>query len=479
MIDPISQQHSDGHAPIDSSPQSVNLPIDESYSLAAARGPQIEFGPRDALASQLGLTETAQLGSVSNVTLESSLGPILVRPQVSVEYPATVVQALAELYQEYNEAFTVLVDQNTEWPTDYQYNKTPAGGPLNHFVQIDMAGLPAGFLEHAATMDVSDVKEVLRGTIFEIENSLAMYQLLEQIFVAEGEVSLFKAEFREALDNLRLRHGKPIALLAVTDEKYDAMKTSEFGVPLDQELDAADVRRLSGFDRMFSPQEFLEHLESNDGKSDYLLYARTSTPVSKLRKPDTEVVVPLLQDPAIREVIKANSITHNIDNPAWEQGDTRTINDTKRYLPTMGMGFEVTSHEQLQSPEFKQYLTAQGLDPETTMIRAKPLVESYGCYGHISGEAGKQSFATELRKNIAKRGPYILQPEKETPVVTDSETGQSFKYIDRNFFTTDGTDIRFMGGFRCMAAVESTEARNGRLHGNKDTQWVKITPEPQ
>jgi hypothetical protein len=125
----------------------------------------------------------------------------------------------------------------------------------------------------------------------------------------------------------------------------------------------------------------------------------------------------------------------------------------------------------------RQKLAELSVELGTTALRAKPLIESYGCYGHVSGDSTQGKYAKELHTGLEKRGPYIVQPEKETPTVIDTETGAAFKYIDRNFFTTDGKTLRFMTGYRCLSPIDSEEAKKGRLHGNKSTRWVKIAPE--
>lgn len=81
--------------------------------------------------------------------------------------------------------------------------------------------------------------------------------------------------------------------------------------------------RLSGFDAFWGPQQFLDHLG----------------------------------DKNLRRIIKANSLTFNIDNPEWGVGDPRRINDTKRYLPAVGTAFEI--HERVFTSTFEQHLRAK------------------------------------------------------------------------------------------------------------------------
>lgn len=460
--------------------------------------------PQALLDHTILIPEKAHLGEVTLRTdIESSIGPFRVLPEYRVQYPEAVTQALVDLYAEYNGAFDPLVKANREWDTDYQYAMTgPKGTPANYFVQIDMVGLPDNFLQQSGNYDSAEIREVLRGRIFEIENSLAMYQLLMRIFARDGQPSHFDTRFRASLDTLRQMHGKPIALLAVTDQKYQAMKESEFGKNAEEVLTDAEVMRLSGFDRFFGPEDFKRYLEENGGTCDYLLYARTSDPVAKLRKPGTPVEIPLLEDDKTRRIIKAHAVTFNVDNPAWGPSDRRKINDTKEYLPAMGMAFEAHSLEDLLSmglvkhmtsgkpyteyqgerrlsSDFEAYLKSQGINPASVekgeqALRAKPMKGAYGCYGHLTDMLGDRKFRQELRQNIDRRGPYVLQPELQTPFIINETDGQAYTYIERNFLSTDGQGYRFMGGFRSLMPLTSVEAQNGRNHGSAHTVWGEI-----
>lgn len=237
----------------------------------------------------------AKLGHTKEADIRSSLSPFLFLPAYKIYYPDVVIEALGNLYTEYNRAFGCLIEKNREWDTDYQHCMMgPHGSPVNFAVQIDMVGLPQGFLETAADVSENDMREVLRHSIFEIENSLAMYQVMEYIFSSDSRDSFFKRQFRASLDEIRQRFGMPIALLAATDQKYEAMKESEFGKSPQELLSDAEVMQFSGFDRFFGQQEFREYLAYTSGKCNYLLYARTSDPVAKLKKPDVNVEHPLL-----------------------------------------------------------------------------------------------------------------------------------------------------------------------------------------
>ena len=443
----------------------------------------------------------ADLGSLEVRTdIRSSIGPFYTLPGYQTTYPAVVVQALAELYAEYNLAFCELVKANREWDTDYQFMFCSSGNPINFGVQIDMTGLPQGFLDAASDMSVDEVREVLRRGIFEIENSLAMYQLIERICAPAAEESFFKQRFRASLEQLRTRFDKPIALLAVTEQKHAAMLESEFGKQPGESLSDEEVRALSGFDCLFGPEEFRAHVAENSGKCDYLLYVRSSDPVDKLKKPNIEVDHPLLGDDEMRCVIKANAVTFNVDDPTMSPA--RRINDTKGYMAPMGMAFEIEATTDLYSvefvahldahglyqefegarlsPEFAAYLVCNGVDPKQietgeVHLRAKPIQGTYGCYGHVTGSLtdGKR-FRGELRRQMRKRGAYVIQPEMQIPSIVNTTDGAEFQYIDRNFFAfTNGHPV-FLGGFRSMMPVDSAEAKKGRIHGNCSTVWAEI-----
>jgi hypothetical protein len=332
-----------------------------------------------------------------------------------------------------------------------------------------MVGLPQHFLDVAAGMPVPKVREILRKHIFEIENSVAMYQTLENLFAEDGQgPSFFKTRWRTVLDGLRTRLDRPLALLALTPEKHALIRASEFGIEGDGPLSDARVLKLSGFDRLFGPDEFLAHLKEHGGECGYALYVRASDPIDKLRHPASVVEHPLLNYPDLRRIIKANSLTLNIDDPAWGIRDNRRLNDTKRYLPHMGMAHAISSESDLFSPEFSNYLYSQSVDrePAEVRLRCKPAAAAYGCYGHLTGNLQDRKFLEVLRRNMRQRGVYVVQPELAIPQITNAHDGRSYVYIDRCFFATvDGEPI-FLGGARNMIPQDSVEAQEGRIHGN-------------
>lgn len=430
--------------------------------------------------------------------IRSSMSPFFAIRR-NILYPKSVVNALQELVREYNEAFIPLVRANVEGSLDYQYCMSH-GKPVNWAVQIDMCGLTDEFLSKAPNIDPKKLKSILRRSIFEIENSLAMYQFLERIFITENYTPHFGRHFRKMLDRLRSDFGKPIALLAVTQEKLAAMREAEFGKLPGEPLSDEEVRELSGFDRLFGPDDFAEYIRTN-GSCAYLLYARTSDPVQKLKDPRHPVKHTLLNDEKMRVLIRQHSVTLSIDDPAWPSSDDRRIADTKRYQAPMNMAFEFNDETELYSNElalhlgqgksydefsgehlsaaFSKYLQFAGVEPAevcagSRALRCKPAQGAYGCYGHVSGFVSEGEFRSQLRRNIKKRGRYVVQPEIPTQVVTNLAEGRQYSYIDRNFFVHVDGSLEFIGGFRAMIPSDSSEAKSNRIHGNRHSVWAEI-----
>lgn len=430
----------------------------------------------------VGMPLEVPLGSIEErEDIFSSLSPFHVAPSYKVVYPPVVIAALSELYSEYNAAFSPLVAKNREWASDYRFCMADDGSPCNWGVQIDMVSLPQAFLDAIAHMPVDAVRELLRTCVFEIENSLAMYQLLEKLFrTRESADSRFKVRFRKTLDALRKRFGMPIALLAVTDQKYDAMKESEFGKTNGLKPSESEVRKLSGFDAFWGPEDFIRHVDSTRGGCNVLLYARTSDPVALLKDPSFRVEHPLLSDQRLRRIIKAHTLTMNIDAPDMDY--ERRINDTKEYLVPMRMGVPGHFVTDVSQPHFLHQLSSIGipmdeLESKETCLRAKPMKGTYGCYGHVAGKLLKPGgdAAKKMRRLWSSRGGhYVFQREMPPCHVIDIDSNSRYTAIDRNFFTIIDDKPGFLGGYRSLMPEESDEAHNGRNHGNAATIWAEI-----
>ena len=406
-------------------------------------------------------------------------GPFHVFTEYKVQYPESVVGAMARKYREYNEAFRELVDKNREWDTDYMYALTQNGMPINFGVQMDINGLTHEFLQEAKHMTEDEAYDRLNGW-YEIENSLAMYGLLMRITSKNGEVTPFETGFRSTLDSIRKKHGKKIALLAVTDAKYNHMREAEFGKKPDEELTDQEVMDISGFDMFQSSDEFIACVEQNGGEYPHLAYVRSSDPLKTLEDPTNKVDHPLLSNEHYRREIKKNSLTFNIDNPDWPSDSDRRINDTKRYQEPIGMAYIIHSAAELNSDGLKMYLRKRGIDDAQiasgqAVVRGKPNM-SYGCYGHERGAIGDSFFINSLDKSIRQRGgAFTIQPEEIVTTVQDQDTGRVYTVTDRVFFSTDGEKYELMEGFRSMMPVDTVEAKNGRNHGSDHTRWARIT----
>jgi hypothetical protein len=410
--------------------------------------------------------------------IKSSLSPFKVAKDYIVEYPENVKVALGEIVEEYNKVFDQIVPLNMEWPEDYQFARL-SNYYFNFAVQIDMKGLEDEFMEWSKNASIDEVKENLRRKICEIENSIAMYQMLARLFDPSGK-SHFGKGWREALEEIRMKTNKRIVLLAVTEEKYLAMLASEFGGNVGKK----EIYELSGFDDFWGPEEFLKNKE----REDVIYFVRSSQPPSWQRDPRTQVEHPLLSSSQLRRIIKAKSITFNIDNPVWyDLNDLhyypKIINDTKEYLVRMGLGFLVNSYEDLVKEKkltenFEKFLLRNKIDPEEVrggekLIRVKPLKLCYGGYGHLRYRVLDKEFRQKLKRELSLRGPYICQVEMEMPKLKDDE-GREYAYIDRIFYAYLNENPVFIGGFRNLMPIDTLEFKKGRIHGNAEAVWAQI-----
>ncbi len=415
---------------------------------------------------------SARLGAIHKRTdIRSTEGPFNWFPEVRVEYPQVVIDALGDLYGEFNEAFRSLVELNREHPSDYQLIIDENGTPINGWVQIDMNGLTQARLDELAKLSREEVRELLRNEIFESENSLAMYGLLSGIFAKAGQDTEFKKVFRSSLNALRQKHGKKIAVLGVTQAKYIAMRESEFGKRNAEPLTETEVMEISGFDALMGPDEFRALVEKGE-VDEWIFYVRSSDPLTKLKDPTVQIEGSLLEDPELRQIIKANSLTFNIDDPNWPVGSPRLINDTKAYLPSIGMAVEVSSTAQLKAHLASQGISEEDINSGKVVLRAKPGAHSYGCYGHLRSH--EEGFWSGLERGFAERGSYVVQREIKTPLIYNESDGIWYTYIDRNFFAWINGKPVFMSGFRFYMPADSNEAKNGRVHGADDAVLAEV-----
>jgi hypothetical protein len=427
-----------------------------------------------------------------------------------IEYPPKMVEALNILLERYNSAFTRVLQlrQPDAYPLAYHN-----GNFTNMMVQVDMRGLPLGFLETIGDIPTEELAGVLNSLLYEAENSLAMYGMMRGIFSPDAQTqyspqSFFGVNFDSALDLYKKLTGRPLVLAAVTEAKWQSMLNSEFGtenLSSDNELTPEKVRLLSGFDRFVGPERLKRLLSKKDPQ--ILLYMRTSYPASWLKNPAKEQLsIPILEDDGLREKIRELAITPNIDDPkgvnwflnAISTGQFKMVSDSEYgfvLIPNVfegkggvvvGIINDTKEYLRFMDPERRRLV----VDPaqvnelfsnnENIAVRLKPAFLHYGVYGHhriLLGEEKKKrkEVFDNFRSDMKRRGPYILEPELLDYSFSDEE-GQEWKASHRLFLAYDPRDSRykFIGGLFNAEPANSEEARKGRLHGSDVTVWGQI-----
>ncbi|GAB4218622.1 MAG: hypothetical protein Fur009_0220 [Candidatus Microgenomates bacterium] len=477
----------------------INNRSPETEKLLAVE--KVNQGPIDILGNIPSLTKNQETGRYEPAEFNRFLG--------HVEYPPNVVEAVTLILNHYNSAFDKVLRMRQP---EGSYPLAKFNGEFaNLMVQVDMAGLPLRFLEQAKNLSPEEIAELIQRRIFEMENSLAMYNLMRGFGSPDnGEdpdkpyspLSFFGVNFDSYLKILKEYFDKGIFLGTATDAKYEAMATSEFGtfpndlLSMDKEERKKLVKSLSGYDGFLSPNGVETILKKN-----LPIYMRTSYPKVWLIHPgrNTPYNIPLLEDDKIREQLRKLSITPNIDDPriinfiinGLQNGSLKvdvdengipfigssfemtggfcpqTINDTKEYFAYMG--FPIVGHSNLE--------TVKELIKNNPNLRFKPLWLHYGCYGHLRPADFKKpnDFMEALRRNLKMRGPYLIQPEIPPYIVDDPENGQ-FEVIHRLFFGFNPLEgkYEFIGGLYDALPKESQEAKKGRIHGNKQAVWGQI-----
>ena len=169
--------------------------------------------------------------------------------------------------------------------------------------------------------------------------------------------------------------------------------------------DVEKIRRNTGFDDIYGPAELQIAYEKGE---DNLYYVRASLEKERLKNPNGSFENALLSDEEIRRYVKQRAITYNIDAP--DGNYERVINDSKEYMPDLGMGYIIESLEDIYtseyrdflqqkqkiwsfagivfSPWFLQYLRYVGCSEEEILsgnieFHIKPLKCAYGAYGAL------------------------------------------------------------------------------------------------
>ena len=208
---------------------------------------------------------------------------------------------------------------------------------------------------------LEEIRQAIKYSIFEIENSLGMTNLLE------GVSPNFRKNMRQSLQALRYKYGKEIILLTPTQAKYNGILTTELGHTSKEPITPEQVREILGFDGIVGPDNFDPEKLKN-----VLLYVRASLPIADLRKPGSVVEESLFADDDIREYVRARTITPNVDNP--NGAEDAKLNDTKAYMTmeNMGMGVGCNSYDELYkdgalTDQFLRYLDNCEVSPEDVL----------------------------------------------------------------------------------------------------------------
>ena len=407
-----------------------------------------------------------------------------------IEYPYAVKQALVEIVGEYNSEFANIIEKAKTAEEDYQFCDGQ-NFPTSIGVQIDMVALSPEILKFCENLEMSigEVKLFLKKHIFEIENNLAGYTFL-------GAMNpKFRQSSTSAIDRYRESTAKKVYILATTQNKFESIAAGEFGKSSPDSVYDQKVLRESGFDGIMGPQEFIDMIKSDEELP--LFYVRSSLDTSQLKNPNQARSSSLLDNPDYVKIIRQNSITPNVDYA----DSTYKTNDTKEYMTAMNLGYKVETVEDifdtaflhlLSNPKLRASMTVDFFNPKfvnfctmadidinsllsgSIKLRAKPNVESYGCYGHIREPFG-QKFVNQITKELKIRGSYMVQPEMEIMQQTNTFDGESYKCIDRNFLMVDSQgEVQFVCGYRSHLNINTTEAKKNNIHGNNSTIYSNI-----
>lgn len=442
-------------------------------------------------------------------------------------YPPKVVEAFRIILDRYTDSFDQIVKtRQAQEDGDCYLPANFDGRYFNFGFQIDLVGLPPQLLDELNTRTLEEIVMVLVDRIYEIENSLAMYGLMRGIFSQNparySSENFFGVNFNRAVETWEQHHGIPLVLGAVTEEKYKAMLLSEFGEDNEGVLTTEKIKELSGFSGFWGPRE-LERRIKDGSIENVAIYARTSYPPQWQKKPSLRLEIPLTENPETLDAIRSRAVTFNVDNQRevnwyldnldqleliydhvrdrgnfflqyrWKPDGSiynpNFLNDTKEALVRMGLGYPFGNVDSIIQEvvvsvggrQIKTYRlnpvvsSALGIPPDA-LIRAKPLLLHYGCYGHVRGPLTDGDVRSELKRNLAMRGPYMLQGEKPPTVIINESDDRKYQIIHRVFFAYDPRKQRyqFVGGLLNALPDDSEEVRRGRIHGNKNAVWGLI-----
>lgn len=461
--------------------------------------------------------QVVDIGPATLVTpmYEGETPPLALR-EYRVHYPSSLVEAYKIACGKYDKQFMQLVESHKAWGSDYQY------APFTLAFQVDGPSYSDEFLKQAAFMSPSVLAEFITKRVFEFEANIAAYGLNSRLW-PDGTTN---QTWHTVLEVVRQRTGKNVAVLAGTEQKLDEMIKYEMGINRDQLTSDEAVRAMTGFDAFLGPSDLVSLYKQNQGiDCPYVFFGRTSRPKSWLRNPDSQIDEGFLANTEILRYVRAHAITHNFDDPTLRINHPSIIMDTKEALVLAGAAYSVTQPSDIYSQEFLQYLSDNGIDvdeitegslnpgkknklgglflnfPSANLlseslashlqtrgsdpalvasgeqkVRAKPLKQHYGIYGHEVGSINRAKFLNELMEQVRVRGEYIIQPEFANLHIVDSANPhESYVAIDRVFFVR-GADGQLypMESCRSLMPAQSLEGKKNNVHEGSHTKCARI-----
>lgn len=448
---------------------------------------------------------------------EGETPPLSLREYV-VEYPNSLIEGYKIACEQYDQQFMKLVRRHKIWETDYQYS------PFTLAFQVDGPAYPDDFLKKAQFMSPTTLADFITKRVFEFEANIAAYGLNGRLW-PDGTTN---QTWQGALEIVRQRTGKQIAVLAGNEQKLDEMIVYEMGITRDQYqyISSEVVRSLTGFDAFLGPNDLVNLYKEYQGNyCPYVLFGRTSRPKSWLKNPTSYVDEGLLAQPEILRYIRAHAITHNFDDPTLSSNHPNILMDSKEALLGVGAGYLVAQPQDIYSEEFLHYLLnngiivediaegtlssskknklgglllnfppanllsgslgrhlqERGVDPALVStgekkVRAKPLKQHYGIYGHETGSLNRAKFLNKIMEQMRARGDYILQPEFANLHIVDSANpNDAYVAIDRVFFVR-GADGKLhpMESCRSLMPANSLEGKKNNVHEGSHTRCARI-----
>lgn len=446
---------------------------------------------------------------------EGETPPLALR-EYEVYYPKSLVEAYRIACEKYDQQFMKLVERHKIWSSDYQYASSTLA------FQVDGPAYSDEFLNRAQFMSPTVLAKFITKRVFEFEANIAAYGLNGRLW-PEGTTN---KTWHTTLENVRQKTGKKVAVLAGSEQKLDEMVLYEMGVTMNQALFAETVRSITGFDAFLGPNDLVsiyQHYQGNE--CPYVFFGRTSKPKSWLRDPDSYVDGGFLAHPEILRYVRAHAITHNFDDPKLPFNHPSIIMDSKEALAMVGAAYLVIQPGDIYSQEFLKYLgdngidmgeiihgtlsqgkknklgglflnfpsayllseslnshlQTRGIDPALIAsgekkVRAKPLKQHYGIYGHEVGSINRAKFLNELMEQMRMRGGYIIQPEfSNLHIVDGTNPHESYVAIDRVFFVrgADG-QLHPMESCRSLMPAQSYEGKKNNVHEGPHTKCARI-----